>query len=754
MKKTNILITLMVLNLLLPIDFVQAQGFTRINIDDQQADDQNDDQNDDQSTTTTTTTTNDTTATTVDTSSSSSSNDLVRLDSGDVELKDLVAQMSNMTGKNFILSPGVLRNKKITIISDKPLTREMAYQAFLSALEINGLTVVTTPAGLINIVPQAESKTKPLDVVKDPRGYQTNTDKFITRIIQLNNISAKEISQVIQKLVSKEAHLFAYPSTNSIILTETGSNIDRILRLIKELDQEGPQEDLAMIPVIHADAKSVAEKIKQLFQDKEDQPQTARRRRRGRNATEDLDDVQAVSNILADERTNSVLVMGTSRAIRRIREFVARLDRPIAGSEGRIHVYYLKYADAEKLEKVLQNLVQGAASAASSKTTNRNAKTSSSTSNVELEGGVKVTADKDTNSLVVVASPKDFQTLVKNVIEKLDIARPQVYLEAVIMSLDVQKSTRLGVSGLGGFSGSGLTGFGSILPMSTSSLATIAGASGGLGGGVLSSDTIDLTLANGETTSIPAVSGIIMALSSDTDANVLSTPSIMTLNNQKALIVVGQEVPVLNGSSVTTGGLSNFDVTREDVGIELEITPSISENDSVILDIKQKITSVFTSDPNLGPTFDKKSVETWVMAKNKQTIVIGGLIDDKATVSTQKVPLLGDIPVLGNLFRSRETTKKKTNLVVFITPYIIRERKDYLAVLKKKIEERNKFIDMNYGTSQKKLIRASISDHAQELLEFQCMLPGDDNPCGNASTTIHTNDTSQVYLKNQQAQTN
>jgi general secretion pathway protein D len=262
----------------------------------------------------------------------------------------------------------------------------------------------------------------------------------------------------------------------------------------------------------------------------------------------------------------------------------------------------------------------------------------------------------------------------------------------------------------------------------------VAGASGGFAAGVTSDATIPVTtvdMSTGTTTStdIPAVSSIIQALATDTDANVLSTPSIMTLDNEEAKIVVGQNIPVPSGQSQSSSGLSTFDVEREDVGIELTVTPQISGDDIVRLNIEQNVDSVISTDPNWGATLDTKSVTTVVLAKNKQTIVIGGLIDDQMTVTTQKVPFLGDIPVLGSLFKTKVTQKDKTNLVVFITPYIIRERKDYMAVLKKKLEERNKFIDMNYGTSQRKKIREAIQNHAADLLEFRCVTAPDDDPC-------------------------
>lgn len=664
---------------------------------------------------------------------------MICLNGTDLDIKQMIEQISALTGKNFIIDDKV--KGKITILSDKPMTKEMAYQAFLSALEINGLTPVMTPAGLINIVQQQQSLSKPLDLYT---GTSPVTDKYITRIIQLNNISANEISQVIKPMGSKNGSMFAYPTTNSIIVTDTGSNIDHILKLIKELDQEGPQEVLDMIPIIHADAKTIADQITQIFEKGDDKNAAANARRnfmrsRVRGGQTELEDVQQISKVIADERTNSILIMGTKRSLLKVRALVARLDRSISGAEGRIHVYYLRYAKAKEVSEVLASLVAdaktkptaGAAKGAAAKTT---AATASSGA-VTLEGGVKVTADESTNSLIVVASAKDYKTLVDNVIKKLDLLRPQVYLESVIMSLDVTKSNTLGFSGLLGNTindlagGDSLQAFGALLPVPPTAISTIASASGGLAGGVIGDRTIDFTLADGSTASVPGVSGIIMALSSNTDANVLSTPSILTLDNEEATIQVGKEVPILSGSSITAGVAQNS-VSREDTGIILKITPQISENDTVRLTISQEITDVIESaDTTLGPTLDKKLVETVVLAKNKQTIVIGGLIDDKATVSTEKVPLLGDIPVLGTLFRNRLTAKKKSNLIVFITPYIIRERKDYLAVLKKKIEERNSFIDMNYGRSQRKLIRRAISDHASDLLQFKCTVPTEDNPC-------------------------
>ena len=660
---------------------------------------------------------------------------LICLNVVEEDLNELIKLVSKRLGKDFILSNDIRTRKKITILSDKPMDSKMAYNVFLTSLEMNGYTITKTPSGLYTIVAIKDALNKPLDLFKE---NSPNEDRFITRIVQLNNISAKEISSIIQPLKSKDGEISSYPTTNSLIISDIGSVIDNMLKLIKELDQEGPQEVIEFIPIVYADASDISQKVKEIYLDDSANKTSSRlrsRRRRSRSAGNDIDEVQAISKVIHDERTNSVIIKGTKRDIIKVKALIARLDRNMEGVEGRIHVYYLRHADAKEMSSVLQSLVSGSSSSKNkSKSSSRNSKrgSASSGSSVQLEGGVQVTADEATNSLIITASPKDFTTLVDKVIAKLDIVRPQVYIEAVIMSMDVSKTNSLGVSLFGGgtasIGGENLNIFGGLLPTGPAAISSIAGASGGIGGGAVSEKTIDFTLSDGSSISIPAISGIIQALQSDTDVNVLSTPSIMTLDNETAEIVVGQEVPVPAGSTVATG-ITSFDVERQDAGITLKIKPSISESDTVRLEIEQGITSVFSTDSNLGPTLDKKTVQTVVVAKNKQTIVIGGLIDDKSTVSAQKVPLLGDIPVLGNLFKTRTSTKQKTNLVVFITPYIIKNRGDYMAILKKKIEERNAFIKQNFGSSQRKDIRKAISNHASELLEFKCEYSDLTDPC-------------------------
>jgi general secretion pathway protein D len=663
-------------------------------------------------------------------------NALIYLNATDVEVKDLIKQISKASGLNFLIDDKV--RGKITIISEKPMTKDMAYQAFLSALQVMGYTTVETPGGLIKIVQTKEAINQPIELYKDSN---PNTDKFITRIIQVRNISANDLSTVVKGLVSKDGNLFAYPSTNSLILTDSGSNIDRILGIIRELDQEGPQEVIEIIPIMNADAKDITDKILQLYEDEVNAKSGTtggaaaarpRARRAAAGASAELEEAPSISKVISDERTNSIIILGSKRSIIKVRALIARLDAAVQGIEGSIHVYYLKHANAVEMSDVLSSLVSGTAKKTASKSSARSAAatgdskaaTTAATAaggSVQLESDVKVTADESTNSLVITASPKDYETLIEKVVRKLDIPRRQVYLEAVVMEMSVNKQRTLGMQGnfggLFGLGGETFTGFGALLPTFTSTIQSVAAASGGLTGGAFSNRTI--SFGSGDTAvEIPAVSTLIQALQTDSDVNVLSTPSVLTLDNEEAKIQVGDEVPVKSGTSLGSGGVQNFNVTREDTGIILTVTPQISESDTVRLEIAQEVSNIGRETAD-GPIFSKRLVETVVVADDKQTIVIGGLIDDQQSVTTAKVPYLGDIPVLGNLFKTRSNDKIKRNIIVFITPYIIREKADYLSILERKIEERNLFLDMNFGVGQRKQIRESIKNHAKDLLEYK-----------------------------------
>lgn len=658
------------------------------------------------------------------------------LNAVDTDIREIIKQIAKATGKNFLIDPKV--RGKVTIISEKKMTVEEAYQAFLSSLEVLGFTVVTAPGDLVKIISTKDALQNPIPIYREDSPL---TDAFVTRIIQMKNISALEMSNAIKGLVSKEGNLFAYPATNTLIVTDSGSNIDRLLKIIKELDQEGPSETVDIIPLRYANAKDIATKVSQLYEQDRGQAAGSARTGAARGRSAELQEAPSFSKIIPDERTNSVLVLANKRSIEKIRTLISQLDRRLEeGAEGRIHVHYLKHANAKDLATVLATLTASTVTAtregvgvsptgaAAGATPGRAAR--GQTITAEFEGGVKVAADENTNALIITATAKDYQTLAKEVIDRLDIPRKQVYVEVVIMELTIDKNRTIGVSGQGGgtfsVNGSPALAFGSSLGGTASGLS--AAALSGLAAGVVSqtTQTIPITNPDGTITNfeIPTFGVILNALQQDSDVNVLSTPNLLTLDNEEAEIIVGAEQPFPTGTTLTPGGNTTFNVTRENVGIILKMTPQINEGDVVKIKVRQEITAVIPGQSeviltSLGPTTTKRSVETVVAAKDQQTIVIGGLIDDKVTMATAKIPFLGDIPILGNLFKQKRTTKAKTNLLVFLRPYIIRDSKDFLKILQKKVEERNMFVTQNFGKRQQKVIQQSIRNHASDLLEFR-----------------------------------
>lgn len=668
-----------------------------------------------------------------ETSPQGAADDGLYLNAVDTDVREIIKQIAKATGKNFLVDQKV--RGKVTIISEKKMTVEEAYQAFLSSLEVLGFTVVTAPGDLIKVIPMKDALQEPLPIYKEDSPI---TDAFITRIVQMKNISALDMSNAVKTLVSKDGNLFAYPATNTLIITDSGTNIDRLLKIIKELDTEGPSESIEIIPIRNASAKDIAAKISSLYEDGGKGAAAGGARPAGRRTGPELEEKPYITKVIPDDRTNAIIVLASKRAIVKVRELVSRLDTKLeAGAEGKLHVHYLKHANAKDLATVL-----GALTASSVTTTSGAAQgtppggatpgraAAGKTVAAEFEGGVKVAPDENTNALIITATAKDYQTLAKEVIDKLDIPRKQVYVEVIIMELTIDKNRTLGVSGQGGgtfsLGGNPALGFGSSLGGTTSGLS--AAALSGLAAGVVSQTTqsIPITNADGTVTNlqIPTFGAILNALQTDTDVNILSTPNLLTLDNEEAEIIVGGEQPFPSGTTLTTGGNTTFNVTRENIGITLKMTPQINEGDIVKIKLKQEITSVIPGASevvltSLGPSTTKRSVETVVAAKDQQTIVIGGLIDDKVTMTTTKVPFLGDIPILGNLFKQKKTTKAKTNILVFLRPFIIRDSKDFMKILQKKVEERNMFITQNFGKRQQKVIHQSIRNHAADLLEFR-----------------------------------
>lgn len=647
---------------------------------------------------------------------SSSGEELVRLNVQDADIRDIIKQISLATGRNFILDDGV--KGKITIISPKPVTKDEAYQIFLSALAVTGFTTVKGPAGVIKIVKLGDAKSNPIPTYVDSTPY---TDSYVTRLIQLKSVKPKEMADALTAagLISKDGKITYYPSTNTLILTESGTNIDRLMKIIKELDEEGPQQIIEIIPLHNSDASKVAQTIDSLL--KEDKQKTA-------SKPGDLEDLEDVSRILPDDRTNSIIVLATKRAVEKVRVIIARLDAKVgSGQEGKIHVYYLKYAKAKTLAETLSSLTAGSGQKQTAAPAAGGAPKIA-----ELEGGVKVTADEGTNSLIVTASAKDFQILIDRVVSKLDVPRRQVYIECVIMELELRKRRDMGVAASGG-AGAGAIGFGQTFNAATALGGALAGGGGlpgasGLLGGLISSRTVNLTMVGADgtskTVSVPAFSAFLTALQTYGDTNIVSTPNILTVDNEEALIEVkrDQPIPSATPASATSATLTQS-YTFKEAGLTLKITPQISANNSVLLKVDEELSNFgapvsFGNNQNI-PTSKKRHIKTVTVVSDGQTVVLGGLMEDQINNSQSKVPILGDIPILGFFFKQTSKDLIKNNLLIFLTPHIMNDATDFTQILQAKIEQRNKFIEQNYGRKQRETIKNTIRTHREDLLEFK-----------------------------------
>ena len=645
---------------------------------------------------------------------------MVYLNVQDQDITNVIKQISKATGKNFIIDDKV--KGKVTILSEKMMTKEEAYQAFLSALEVAGFTVVTGPAGLIKIIALKDALGSPIPIHVDTTPY---TDSFITRLIKLQNISSVDMSNAIKGLISKEGNLFAYPATNTLIITDSGTNIDRLMKIIKELDQEGPQQVVEIIQIMYADAKQIADTVLNLFEvEKAKAPKAAPRR--GESA---LEEVEEISKIIADERTNAVIVLASKRSIERIKDLIEKLDTEMMGGEvGSVHVHYLKYANAEEMAATLNAVTSGgtvpiAASKPAAGGAAAAAKAPAGPTVATLEGGISIGADKTTNSLIITASPKDYQILVDELISKLDIPRRQVYLEAIVMELTLRKGSAFGVSAYGGGGNNSLLGFGQTFGAASQLFdPTSFFSAGGLLGGVLGRDQITITVpvAGGGTQdiTIPAFSAFLNAVQTYSDANVVSSPNLLTLDNEEASIDVKRKEYMQN-TTVNPTGVSSVSFTPNEAGLTLKITPQISEGSAVRLKIEHELSNFETaSTPTLPSPTRSRKISTTVVTMDGQTVVLGGLMEDQIGHSKRKIPILGDIPILGALFSQTESNKFKTNLLIFITPHVIKDPSDFAAITQMKINQRNKFIDDNYGKKQEREIRSTIAAHRADLLDY------------------------------------
>ncbi len=633
-----------------------------------------------------------------------------------VDIQDLVKAMSELTGKNFILDNNV--RGKITIIAPSKITVAEAYKAFLSALAANALTIV--PSGNFLKIKQARRALR--DAIETYSGaYYPTSDIMITRVIHLKYISAEQVYRELRVLQSNEGELNPYPQTNSLILSDWGSNVDRVMKILSQLDVPGFEDQLEVIRVRYAKSKDIAELIDKIIN--KDQPATPSRGRSGgsfssgvprfpRGGAANTQSAQGTSyfNAFPDERTNSIIVTGNKAGIDRVRKLIQQLDFPISDESGGVYVYYVKYGDAEKIQQTLTGVVKDATPPASSSSTPGvprpyippRQNTEESSSGTSLFGGdVKVTADKNTNSLVITASKQDF-AVVKNLLDKIDIPRQQVYVETVIMEIKIEDSSNWNVGYYQLYSPSGKVGYNLGLPLSDilNPTSTSDGVILGFASGEISvKNPLD---ASGRDIKLPNLLSFISFLKKNSKTNILSTPQVLALDNQEAKIIVGQKVKTSEKTVFAAGGAGGTtEASFDDADTELTVKPTLSPgSNEVKLDLKLTTKQPGTASSTGGAysvNIDKREIKTFLTIPDGDTAVLGGLIREDLKEVMMKVPLLGDLPLIGWLFKSKLSSSEKNNLLVFVTPKVLKNREDNKNIISKKLDQRIDFIKQSGG---------------------------------------------------------
>ncbi len=677
------------------------------------------------------------------------------MDFQDVELPTLVKFISEITGRNFLLDEKV--QGRVSVVSPNEITVREAYEVFQSVLQVKGFTLVEA-GPVTKIIPTKDAKATHLPLSSPGQ----NNDAFVTQIVPLLHIASDAAATLLQPLVSREGLISAYAPTNSLIVIDTAANISRLLAIIAQLDVSGQERTVEVISLRYAFAGELADILLDAVEESESTSQT----RRG-SSSSSVTSVAAGSRksttagksaalkIVPEARSNAIVVIGSPFEIRQVRALIAKLDVPLPRGTGRVHVYALRYADAVELVQVLADLLGisvntpvrqampgrsvtegggrfgraggsragafgnsvlgGGAAGSLGGRGGRPPPTASGTvggpasagtgGGLELEGDVRVTADPATNSLVIAAAPQDYDTL-REVIQQLDIPRPQVLVEAIIFEISLNKARELGIELQGGTSALGgnavlvgQTNFQNLgaltSALTTGDTSALAGVPGLLGA-LVSQQTIQLP----DGTEVPAGIAMITALEGNSDINVLSAPNILTSDNEEAEIVVGQNVPFVSSRSTNETNLSNTfsQIDRRDVGITLRITPQITQGDSVRLFVFQEVSALVpTSEAQvlqLGPTTSLRSATTTVVVEDGESVAIGGLINDRWIDQEQGIPYISDIPVLGQLFTYESKQKEKVNLIILLTPRVVKNKEEMRVLAD---ESRYRFRDATQG---------------------------------------------------------
>jgi general secretion pathway protein D len=625
------------------------------------------------------------------------------------QLKDIVLAISKLASKNFILDRK-LENRQVTIISPEPVTKQEAYYAFLSALNMNGLTVVSVGKFLKIIEIKSAIQANTRVFVGD---YAPPSEEIVTVLYTLKHLNAEDIERFVTEMVPRTGRVTAYPDTNTLVMTDTGINLRRVMSVLKSIDSPGYQEQLENIPIRYGSAKGIAQLIQEILD-----AQAPGGRRVARPGSRNVQKTRGggiISKIVPDERTNSLVVLANGRGIRELKDLISKLDTAGASGNGNIHIYYCKNAIAEELAATITSLLSGTRqqNTAGANPTGganvpprptfpgaANAAQSRGGDNISLSGDLKVTADKATNSLVVVASSSDYASL-KSILQKLDIPRRQVYVEATIMELTNTDKNQFGV--LVNVAQDGVaSAFGSA-PSNIFTGAEILNPSilNGIIGGISVGRPVRVinrgpTGQEVSSFNVSTVMGLIKAIDESAMGQILHQPQILTSDNQEAEIKVTEQVPVPKTTTSLVDGSSSSGVTsqitfdKENIDISLKITPQIGEgNDLVKLKVDQNIDDFVVAPGTSGQIQKtKRTANTTVAVRSGDTIAIGGLQKISSNNTRSRYPLLGDLPIIGWLFKGSDSTERRSNLVLFLTPHIIESYSDLINITQGAIEDR------------------------------------------------------------------
>ena len=577
------------------------------------------------------------------------------------DISALISLVSQRTGKNFIVDPRV--KAKVTVISSTPTNASELYEVFLSVLQVHGFAAV--PQGdLVKILPEVTARTGPVPDLENDMPANSTSDQLVTHVIKVDNVPAAQLVPILRPLVPQQGHLAAYTATNSLIITDRAANINRLLQIIKRIDV-GDSGKVEVIKLQHASAAEIIRIINSL---------------EGQNRADG-----SKLKMASDDRTNSMLLSGDKTSRLRVRSLIAHLDTPL-DTGGNTKVVYLKYAKAEELVNILTGVSKGQSKVGISiepgqvnqaaapapeaggegqQLRPQVANTTQGNVQASTESNIDIQADPQTNAWIITAPPGEMKNILA-VVRQLDIRRAQVLVEAIIAEVSESTARELGAGALLG-SGTGD-------PVVASNLGgVLAGAAAAyadptaLGGG--------LSMLIGNDGSNTDIGFVIRAIASDSENNILSTPSLVTLDNEEASIVVGSNVPIITSSEISGGNNPFQTIKREDVGIKLKIKPQINEGDTIKLVIEQEVSQVEDNASSGASDIvtSKRTINTTVLIDDGQTLVLGGLIDENSANSIEKVPLLGDIPIIGRLFQYKSKRRNKRNLMVFIHPTILRD---------------------------------------------------------------------------------